>query len=1087
MRLTVILIIIATFKVTAGTYAQTVSFSGKDAPLEKAFSAIKQQTGYVVFCDYSLLESAKPVTIRVENEPLQAFLQQLLNEQPLEYFIRNKTIVISRKAAPITSVAPFLVADSTIRGEVTDMEGKPLPGASVRIKGASTGTATDANGKFSINAGEGTHLVVTFIGYGDVEMIVRNGRAELATLQTGQLMRLSDRIIVRLPPGQSPLDEVRVIGYGTTTQRFNTGSVTTITAKDIEKQPVNNILLALQGRISGMQITPASGVPGSAPDVRIRGINSIAAGFSPLFILDGVPVPEKMSSLVSGPLDNGRISLLLSINPAEIERVDVLKDADATSIYGSRGANGVILITTKKGGKDGLKVNVNASTGFQKVPHFIDMMDVHQYNAMRREALINDGIVPSATTAVDLFTWDSTKVHDWQRELIGGTAVTQDLNLSLSGGNRNTQFYVNAGYHKDGSVTPTSSDMSRKSFRANMNHSSSDGRFTLSAASFYSITNLNLPTSSMASFINLAPDYPIYNADGTPNFTGPRSFPKAQLYQSYTAPSQTYGGSIKAGYEVVKGLRLSISAGINSSVMNQTYKQPLISLNPATNTSGSLRVGNNTSNTWIVEPQAEYTGNYKQHHFKLLAGGTFQRNVGDQISITGTNYLDDALLNTISAAGTKTVSTTNTMYSYASVFGRLTYDYDQKYLVNVSFRRDGSSRFGPGKRFGNFGAVGLGWIFTQEPAIHDALPFLSFGKLRGSYGISGNDQIQDYGYLSTYSNITSGTLMYTGLTLSAARVANPDYRWEETHKLEAALELGFVKDRVILTTSFFQNRSGNQLISYSLGPQSGFSAFQANFPAVVQNRGIEADVTSKNLTHGELKWSTTLTVSKSSNVLFKYPNLEKSSYYSIYVVGKALSLLQTYTYLGLDATGVPVLKDKNGSNSINWEDAVPYSNNDPLFGGLSNDFSWKGIGFSFFVQYTRSTTFTNLFSGSFAGGIARNETVYQLDRWQKPGDEKITDIPRFTTRSSSYNTLYFGQADRWMQTMNTVRLSNISLSYDLPETLLKKAHISRCQVYMNGQNLFVFDKYRNVRLDPSTGNTALPMLRTFVFGINSSF
>lgn len=1086
MRLTVILIIIATFKVTAGTYAQTVSFSGKDAPLEKAFSAIKQQTGYVVFCDYSLLESAKPVTIRVENEPLQAFLQQLLNEQPLEYFIRNKTIVISRKAAPVTSVAPFLVVDSTIRGEVTDMEGKPLPGASVRIKGASTGTATDANGKFSINASEGTHLVVTFIGYGDVEMIVKNGRAELATMQTGQLMRLSDRIIVRLPQGQSPLDEVKVIGYGTTTQRFNTGSVTTITAKDIEKQPVSNILLALQGRISGMQITPASGVVGSAPDVRIRGINSIAAGYSPLFILDGVPVPEKMSSLVSNPLDNGRISLLLGINPAEIERVDVLKDADATAIYGSRGASGVVLITTKKGAKDGLKVSLNANTGFQKVPHFIDMMDVHQYNAMRREAMANDGIVPTALNAPDLFNWDSTKVRDWQQELIGGTAVSQDVNLSLSGGSRTTQFYVSAGYHKEGSVTPANSDFTRKSFRANMNHTSTDGRLIMNATSFYSVNDLNLPTNSMASFINLPPHYPLYTADGKPDFSQSRSFPFASLLQTYSDPSQMYGGNIKAGYEVMKGLRLSISAGINNTVSNQSYKQPLISLDPARYTSGTLRISNNTNSTWIVEPQAEYTGHAGLHHFKLMAGGTFQRSTVNQVSINGSNFLDDALINNISAAGTKEVTSSTSMYSYASAFGRITYDYDQKYLVNLSFRRDGSSRFGPGKRFGNFGAVGLGWIFTQEPSIQHALPFLSYGKLRASYGISGNDQISDFGYLSNYTNLTSPTLMYTGLSIRAARLANPDYRWEETRKLEAALELGFVKDRVILTASFFQNRSGNQLISYSLGPQSGFGNYQANFPAIVQNRGAEIDITSKNLT-GDLQWSTTLTLSQSSNVLFKYDNIEKSSYYSIYVVGKALSLLQSFTYLGLDANGVPKFQDKNSSNSIDWRDAIPNNNNNPLFGGLSNDFSWKGIGLSFFWQFTHTVGFSNLVTGTYTGGLGRNETVRALERWQKPGDEKFTDMPRYTTRSSTYDTRVFGQADRWMETRNILRLNNISLSYDIPATLLKKAHISRCQVYMNGQNIFVFDKYSNVRYDPSTGNGALPMLRTIVFGINSSF
>ena len=1057
-------------QVSAAGFAQRITFKQKNTTLASIWSEITRQTGYEVFYSKDKVDANKKLDASFNNVDLRQVLEICITKQGLSYNIEDNVILIKPKAPSLLERITARFTAINVHGRIIDRQGQPLQGASIKVKGSRQATTTDADGGFYLKGLEDNAVLeISFIGY-----VTREVKA---SEELGN---------VSLTMSDSKLDEIQVIGYGTTTRRLSTGNVSTVKASEIEKQPVNNIVQALQGRVPGLQITPLSGISGAAPKVQIRGINSLGAGSSALYIVDGIPIPETQNAPSFSPLDGAPLSNLLGINPSEIEQIDVLKDADATSIYGSRGANGVVLITTKRGSRDGLKVNLNAHTGVQQVGHFIDFFDVHQYNSMRREALTNDGIAIAADNAPDLFNWDTTQVHNWQKELIGKTSFYHDVNLSVSGGNQNTQFYINAGYHKDGSVTPSNSAFNRKSFRANLNHQSVNRKFTLAASSSYTLSGLNLSTNSMVGFINLPPAYPIYNEDGTLNFDNEQGNPFALLRKTFQSPSRNYLGNLTIGYEVIKGLSLKLNAGYNNIVTEQSLIEPLSSM-ASTATSGSLRIVNNFGNTWIVEPQGSYEKVIGKNNFQLLAGSTFQRTNNSQLSITGTNYTNDALLNNIGAAGTKTVASNNSEYSYTSFFTRLTYNYDQRYLANISYRRDGSSRFGPGKRFGNFGSVGLGWIFSQESWVERILPILSFGKLRGSYGISGNDQIADYGYLSTYLNQTSSSTIYDGLTLASSRIANEDYRWEETKKFETAIELGFIKNRILLGMSVFNNRSGNQLVNYKLSPQTGFSGYQANFPAIVQNMGWEVTLTTINVKKGEFSWLTALNFSKSRNKLIKYDNIENSAYYSIYQVGKSLSLFNAFSFKGLSNTGIPILEDKNASGTINFEDATTHYDNDPLYGGISNEFSYKDFSFGFFVDYTRNSGSSNLLTGSFAGDIGINQSTFMLNRWRAPGDEKTEIMPRYTTSSSTYNAFQYYQTDIWYKTSHIFRLSNVTLGYQIPSGLLNPLKIKTARLYVNGQNLFVFDKYKKYRLDPLTGNTALPPLRTVVFGLNCSF
>jgi TonB-linked SusC/RagA family outer membrane protein len=1075
MRLTMILLTVAVLQVSARGYSQGITLDMHHAPLAKVLGEIRKQSGCYFIYGQTVMARALRVDVDVKNASLDSVLALIFREQPLGYRVSDKFVMIApREEMPSqdqAAEAPADVPPGDVQGRVVNEKGEILAGATILVKGSRKGAISGTDGTFVLHGmSVGNTLVVSFTGYGTQEIAVGAGAEDRALY-----------LNVNLKPSLDPIDEVQIIAYGRTTKRLNLGNVTTVGSAEIEKQPVDNLILALQGQVPGLQISAVTNsLPGAGPQVKIRGTNSIAAGTAPLYILDGVPVPETENGIVGFSYSQ---SALININPADIESIEVLKDADATSIYGSRGANGVILITTKKGkiGKTG--VSVNAYTGMGKVPHFIDMMNVHQYNAMRRGALANDKMTPNTTNAADLLTWDSTKVTNWQKFFIGGSAPTQDMEVGVGGGSVTSRFTAGVGYHNEGTTLPgNNTGATRKSARVNFDHNSPDGKFGVSATSAYSITTLNLMPLDLTSSINFAPDYPIYTPTGTPNWNGVRGYPLAYLQQPYASRADNYNGHALLRYTPIKGLNLKLDAGFNNTQINETLKEPSVSLSPTSGQPAELIVGNFYNRTWIAEPQADYTLRFNRHQVTLLAGGTWQQNENNSFTAFGMNFPNDALIGNLSSASTITASTAITNYAYNSFFSRLNYNWDERYLVNASFRRDGSSRFGPGKRFGDFGAVAAGWIFTKEDFMK-SVRFLSFGKLRASYGTNGNDQINDYGYLTTYGN--GGLYQTTSLTTST--LANPNYRWEQDRKLEIGLELGALKDRILLKSSFFRNRTGNQLLYYGLSPQTGFTGYQANFPALIQNQGFEFELNTKNIVTKHFSWTTSANFSWTHNKLLKFPSLAQSSYSSQYFIGKSLLVRQAYQFKGLDSTGKPVYADNNKDGVISSLDRVVVGDQDPMFGGITNKFDYKGISLSFLWEYDRFRNFNNAIPASRNGAQGTNATLLALKAWQKPGDEQHTTLPLYTTSSATYNAQYYSQSTVLWGSSNIFRLRNLSLSYSLPDELLKKAKIQQVRVYMLGQNLWVFDPLKKYRLDPETGNGGMPPLRIWTFGINCTF
>ena len=1065
---------VAVLQVSARTYSQGITLDMHHAPLEKVLTEIKKQSGYFFIYGKTEISRADNVDVAVKNASLETVLALIFKGQPLSYHISDKFIMIAPREQLTEGGATdeiALLPPGEVRGKVATEKGEMLPGATIIIKGTRRGTLSGTDGTFSLHGVKpGDVLVVSFTGYAKQEVVLDENTFQRSVYQ-----------MISMKPSTDPLDELQIIAYGSTTKRLNLGNVTTVKAVDIEKQPVDNLIFALEGRVPGLQIAAVTNsLPGAAPQVKIRGTNSIGAGTAPLYILDGVPVPETENGVVGFSYAQ---SALMNINPADIESIEVLKDADATSIYGSRGAGGVILITTKKGKIGRTTVGVNAYAGWGKVPHFIDLMNVHQYNAMRREALVNDKITPNTTNAADLLTWDSTKVTDWQHFFIGKSSPTQDMEINLGGGNTTTRFNANVGYHNEGTTMPGNKmGATRKSARFNFDHNSTDGKFGVTATSAYSSTNLNLLPTDLTSNITFAPDYPLYTSTGAPNWNGVRGYPLAYLMQPYSSQADNYVGHALIRYTPIKGLNLKLDAGFNNTKIDESEHEPAASISPTSGQPATLILGNFYNKTWIAEPQMDYTVNVDRHHITALVGGTWQQNESNGFTAYATNFPNDALIGNLSSASTISSGTTLTDYAYNSFFGRINYNWDERYLVNASFRRDGSSRFGPGKRFGNFGAVAAGWIFTKENFMRN-MGWLSFGKLRASYGTAGNDQISDYGYITTYG---SGNLYQGATVLTPNVLANPNFRWEQDRKLEIGLELGALKDRILLKSSFYRNRTDNMLMYYALSPQTGFSGYQANFPALLQNQGWEFELNTKNIVTKHFSWTSSFNFSWNHNKLLKYPGLATSSYASQYFIGKSILVRQGYQFKGLDSIGRPIYADNDKDGTITSKDRVIVGNTDPMFGGLTNEFNYMGFSLSFLWEYQRFRNFNNAIA-SRIGAQGTNGTLLELNAWHKAGDEAHTYIPKYTTSSATYNSTFYSQSTVLWGTSNIFRLRNLSLSYSLPDELLKKAKIQRIQVYMLGQNLFVFDPLKKYRLDPETGNNGMPPLRIWTFGINCSF
>jgi TonB-linked SusC/RagA family outer membrane protein len=896
-----------------------------------------------------------------------------------------------------------------------------------------------------------------------------------------------------------------VIAYGTVTKRFNTGNVATVKAEEISRQPVTNLLDALSGLVPGLLITQQNGLPGSNFKVELRGQNSVNGG-EPLYIVDGIPYASNALGQVAGGLmlalnklqQTGNaseagvmgLSPLNSINPADIASIDVLKDGDATAIYGSRGANGVILITTKKGKTGAPSVSAGIYQGITNLSKRPKFLSRDQYLAGRREVFRNDGTTPG-TSDYDLNgTWDSTRDYNLADEMIKSTSTTNGQ-LSISGGNGQTQFMAGVNYSKVS--PPYDGNFSDKRIGANFNISSSafNNKFRFMFSGSYGVDNNTLPGMSTFGTLNLPPVYPAFHkADGTLNWWGTSaSNPYAQLLKSYNAVTRMLISNISLSYQLMQGLELKSNLGYTYSQFNEFRQNPLSSMNPLLgNNISSALWGRNGGSTWIFEPSLDYKRRLYGGTINVLLGATMQENVREGQTTSAYNFLSDAALTNINAAAQTLLNNNYSKYHYAAVFGRINYIFQEKYVLNLTGRRDGSSRFAPDRRVSNFGAIGGAWIFGEEAAVKKLLPFLSFAKLRGSYGLTGNDGIGDYRYLSTYT-IGNTNKYYNLPGLLPTRLYSTDYSWESNRKLEGGLELGFIKDRILLSVSWFRNRCSNQLVDLTMPPTAGIGSIQANLPALIQNQGWEFELRTKNLDKGSFTWSSSFNLSFTRNKLLDYPGLATSPNANRFVVGQPLSLTKLYQGAGVDPlTGLYQFRKADGSVAtlgLLATDMMVLRNTNPdFYGMLNNAFKYKGwqlnVTFRFMKQTGKNILFTSGQSAPFTSPA--NIPTFFLDQahWQKPGDiAKVQKYSNAGFSGAAYSSA--GQSDMAYTDASFIRCKNVALSYQFSQSWLKRLHVSGANLFCNVQNLFTISGY--LGYDPETQGTNLPPMRTIAWGL----
>ncbi|MFL9829744.1 SusC/RagA family TonB-linked outer membrane protein [Flavobacterium sp. ST-87] len=970
---------------------------------------------------------------------------------------------------------PILSAQKvSVKGIVNDASGA-MPGVTITIKNhPQTGTISDSKGHYQLLASPMDTLVVSFVGCKTAYIPIQ-GRSV---------------IMIHLVFDTTNLQEVRVnAGYYSVKEKERTGSIARISAADIENQPVTNVLATMQGRMPGVNIVQSTGTPGGGFAIQIRGQNSLRPNANnPLYIIDGVPYAyDPIGSPQTSSAYPSTTSPLNSINPSTIESIEVLKDADATAIYGSRGANGVVLITTKKGKAGKTRFTVNASTGAAKLTRFLSLLHTQDYLAMRRQAFVNDGISYSAWDYDVNGTWDPNRYTDWQKELLGGTATQNSLQASLSGGSAQTQFLLSGSYHNEGSVLPGSFQYVKGGSQLNISHSSEDRKFQLTFSASYTSQNNDQPAFDFSyDARSLPPNAPaLYDAQGNLNWeNGTWDNPLRYLNAEFKAKTDDWIANSLLSYEILDGLLLKTSLGFSQLSTTETRTNPSSIYNPAynfTSANSTLYSNNTRRSSWIIEPQLNWSKSFGKGKLDCLVGTTFQSQQSSLLYQSATGFPSNALIYNLAAAKTISVSRNDqTQYRYQALFGRLNYQYLERYIVNLTARRDGSSRFGPGNQFATFAAVGAAWLFSKE-RLFDDVSWLSFGKLRGSYGSSGSDQIGDYQFFDSYT--TTGINYNGSIGLEPSQLYNANFGWETNKKLELALELGFFQDRIVPSIAWYRNRSSNQLVGIPLPGTTGFAVLQDNLDATVENQGLELSLNTINFKNPHFSWTTALNLSFSKNKLMRFPGLSSSTYSQKYRVGQPLNIALRYAYLDVDPqTGVFRFEDVNGDGTISApEDKQTVVDLNPAYyGGLSNALRYKKWQLSFLLQFVKQRNYRYPMG---AAGLMSNQSTSVRDSWQQIGD--VASYQRYTTGSnyplllSDYN---YSESTGAITDASYLRLKNIALSYELP-----LPHTStQCRLSVQAQNLLTFTKYPDG--DPEFSSYGfLPPLRVISAGVQLTF
>ena len=995
--------------------------------------------------------------------------------------------------------------DKTISGKITDSKTRePIIGAVVTVKGTTIGVATNEKGQFSLKIKKlPSVLVVSNIGY-ESQRVIAN---------TTEQINLSLNEVV------SRLDEVVITGYSTQERKSISGSIVTLNTKEVLKDlPSAGVNQLLQGKATGVQVLSNSGVPGGGITFRVRGSNSINAANEPLYIVDGVFISSN-DPIRTGLGQQAASNPLSDINPSDIENLVILKDANATAIYGSLGANGVIIITTKRGKLNTkAKIDLNISHGWSTAINKFKVTTGPETATLSNESLLNTaidkGLAPS--TVVYLYPDPSLAPNYNRTDDLFRVAATSNYEISAQGGTAKSTYYVGIGYLKQESIVKPS-DFERYSARINYDNNLTDKlkvgtSINLSRTWRNVSSNDNNPKGVINSALFVRSYLPVYNTDG--------SYARYGSFDNHIAlidhlDNNAIGwrtiGNVFAEYAILPELRFRSNWSLdNNDVSENNYASTLISAGIATN--GAADAYNTKNIVYTSEQVLTYIksfGTNNRHIINALIGNTLNTVQQQLLSASGTGFATNSLKD-ISVAATRSGSSNHSQSKLVSFFGKATYTYDNKYTIDGSIRADGSSKFGKNNRWGYFPSVGFTWNASHESFIKN-LGLFNELKIRGGAGYSGNQNgIGSYAALGLWS---AGYNYVETAGTAPTQLANPDLTWETTRQIDLGTEFSILNNRINIDIDYYDKYTFDLLLNVPVPYRSGFTSYLQNYGSV-SNKGFEFAFKSFNIKGNDFTWTTDFNISANKNRIEKL-----ASDIALGASGRNISILregypvnsfQLYKQLYVDPqTGNAVYDDVNKDGKITSADRQIVGNALPKFtGGFTNEFTYKNFSLNVFFYFQQGNKIMNMNEFFMVHGGTQNNIGFlprQLERWQKVGD--ITDIPRMTTFSgdptvnggsaNNYGGNVASLSSRYLEDGSFIRLKNVSLGYTIPESVTSKWHISKVRANISASNLLTFTNYRG--LDPEVSsqggnqNTAgydwatVPQPRTVQVGLNVTF
>lgn len=1098
-------LILVILLITPSLTAQ-ISITVKKQSIRQTLKEIERLGNYQFFYNNDLAILDQTVSFTANDEPIATVMNKLLAGTDLTYKRENNNLIILTLKDPSPRQADKV---RLLKGSVVDETGQPVIGANIVVEGTTNGTITDVEGTFSLQAPEKAELHISYIGYLDQRVKVEH--------------QTTLRII--LQEDTQTLDEVVVVGYGTMRKSDITGAVASVRLDDLKQGASTSVDQMLLGKSAGVNVVQSSGEPGGGFSVNIRGASSINGGVSPLYVIDGVPIdnsrPVSQGSIVGFSDNRSPRNPMSSINPADIESLEILKDASATAIYGSRGANGVILITTKSGKSEKMKVSYSGSVGIQSPSNKLNLLSAAEYKNVLN-ALVDAGGDSEASRVGEIANGGAGT--DWQDEVTRKNAITHEHQLSFSGGNSKTYYYSSFNYVKqEGIVKNTSferigtrlnlkSDINTK-LQIGMNVSGTYMKDHFVANGF----GVNENAGVMYTAYNYDPTVAVKDEEGTFALSPILTLDNpAALNEGMTSYSDTYRilASAFGEYHLTDDLFLRLNVG--TDFMNESRKNFVSSLTKQGRFYGGIGSNQNSEKSnYIVEATANYGKTIQKHSFGAVAGISYQRYVTSYLNNRAAGFPNESLGAENLALGSQEtfrMSNSVTGNRLASYIGRVNYSFDDRYLATVTFRADGSSRFGKNNKFGYFPSAALAWRISNESFLKEISQLSSF-KLRVGWGRTGNQEIGDYPALSTYQS--AGSAIWDGKQVvgtGPAKIPNPDLKWETTDQINVGIDFGVFKNRINGGIDYFWKKTTDMLLQLPVPQSTGYNSILSNIGRI-DNKGLELFLNTINVDTRSFKWESNITFTSMRNkvknlggideiiigagythveqVAIRKPGLPLNSYYGWEVAGvwqerdDFSSMKEDYK------PGDLKYVDQNQDGVINDADRVVLGNSFPDFQwSFGNIFSYKNFDLYVFLEGVQGVDMLNgnLIDSYFPINFRRNKFAEPyLNRWtaENPTNEYPSFVDPLKQGRKVVNS-------RTLSDASYVRLKTIRLSYTFPKL---SRLIQSLQVYVTAENLFTLTDY--VGLDPainpnSNSNfrmdfNAYPSARTFIFGVKIDF